>query len=381
VNPYAAALAEELAIVSPSPLEMVFFCNSGSEAVESALKLARLATGRTGLLYCHRSYHGKTFGSLSVTGNSNYQRPFGPLLPDCEAIPYGDLTALERALANQRMAGFIVEPIQAEGGMIVPPTGYLREAQSLCRAAGTLLIVDEVQTGLGRTGKLFAVNHEGVEPDMITLAKSLGGGLMPIGAMLTRRDLWMKAYGNMQSFALHTSTFGGGSLACAAGLAAVRAIRNERLAENAEARGRQLYEGLNILCLEHNFLREVRGRGLLLGLEFHPTPARIATHAMSVDATGGLARYLIPNHEEVLNNIPAMYVMQNLLQTHGIYTQVARSNPRVLRIQPPLTISEDQVNEFLTALEATCREVQFAHNLFDGIIAKSGTGQHQAASS
>jgi acetylornithine/succinyldiaminopimelate/putrescine aminotransferase/predicted amino acid dehydrogenase len=379
VNPFAAALAEELAIVSPSPLEMVFFCNSGSEAVEAALKLARQATGRTGLLSCHHSYHGKTFGSLSVTGNSNYQRPFGPLLPDCESIPYGNLTALERALANQRMAGFVVEPIQAEGGMIVPPVGYLRAAQSMCRAAGTLLIVDEVQTGLGRTGKLFAVNHEGVEPDVITLAKSLGGGLMPIGAMLSRRDHWMQAYGTMQTFALHTSTFGGGSLACAAGLAAVRTIREEKLAENAEERGHQLYEGLKILCLEHDFLSEVRGRGLLLGLEFNPTPSKIVTHGMSVDNTG-LARYLIPNHDELLNSIPAMYVMQNLLQTHGIYTQVARSNPRVLRIQPPLTITEEQVNEFLTALDTTCREVQFAHNLFDGIIAKSGTGQHQAAS-
>src|SRR5258708_24068332 len=220
VNPLAAALAEQLVEIPPPGLEMVFFCNSGTEAVEAGIKLARAATGRADLLYCERSYHGKSLGALSVTGNPTYQRPFGPLLTGCEAIPFGDFGGLERALATRRFAAFVVEPIQGEGGMNVPPEGYLREAMQQCRAAGTLLVVDAVQTGLGRTGALFAVGLEGVEPDVMTLAKSLGGGLVPLGAMLARRGLWMKAYGTVQTFTLHSSTVGGGSLARAAGLAA-----------------------------------------------------------------------------------------------------------------------------------------------------------------
>ncbi len=172
---------------------------------------------------------------MSVTGNGAYQRPFAPLLPDCRAVPFGDLDALEDALRERRFAAFIVEPIQGEGGMIVPPAGYLRAARDLCRAAGTLLIVDEVQTGLGRTGALFAVDEEGVEPDVLTLAKSLGGGLVPLGAMLTRRELWRKAYGSARTFALHSSTFGGGSLACAAGLATLRVLRDEDLCVRARS--------------------------------------------------------------------------------------------------------------------------------------------------
>ena len=193
VNPFATALAERLATVSPRGLEMTFFCNSGTEAVEAALKLARTATGRPGLLHCERSFHGKSLGSLSVTGNPVYQRPFEPLVPGCESVPFGDIEALERMLIGRRFAAFIVEPVQAEGGMIVPPAGYLPAAQELCRKTDTLLVIDEVQTGLGRTGTLFAVEQAGVEPDVMTLAKSLGGGLIPIGAMLCRRDLWSKA--------------------------------------------------------------------------------------------------------------------------------------------------------------------------------------------
>ncbi len=240
VNPYAAALAERLIQVAPDSLEMVFFANSGSEAVEAALKLARITTGRTGFLHCDRSYHGKSLGALSVTGNPTYQKPFAPLLADCQAIPFGDPAALRAALVSRRFAAFLVEPVQAEGGMIVPPDGYLREAERVCRECDTLLVVDEVQTGLGRTGEMFAVDREGARPDVMTLAKSLGGGLMPIGAMLCRRDLWHKAYGSLQSFALHTSTFGGGSLACAAGLAALETLADEDLVARGRERGEQL---------------------------------------------------------------------------------------------------------------------------------------------
>ncbi|HVW36697.1 MAG TPA: aminotransferase class III-fold pyridoxal phosphate-dependent enzyme, partial [Pirellulales bacterium] len=376
VNPYAAALAEELVSAAPPGLEMAFFANSGTEAVEAALKLARASTGRTGLLYCERSYHGKSFGALSVTGNRNYKRPFGPLVPDCQAVGYGDLAGLEQALSTRRFAAFIVEPIQAEGGMFTPPTGYLREAKRLCLAAGTLFIADEVQTGLGRTGALFACDREGVEPDLMTLAKSLGGGLMPIGAMLARRDLWLKAYGTVQNFALHTSTFGGGSLACAAGLAALETLKHERLVENAEARGEQLRSGLADLCRDSRLLREVRGQGLLIGLEFEPLPAAIAAHWKSLDS-GGLSSYLVSNFDQILEGMPAMYAMQTLLNDYGIYSQVTRSNPRVLRIQPPLTIRRDEIDVFLNAMRQICNESEFVQRLFDGVVAKTTLGKHQ----
>ena len=331
VNPLAAALADQLAELTPVGLEMVFFCNSGTEAVEAAIKLARAASGRTDLLSCNRSFHGKSLGSLSVTGNPALQRPFGPLLPGCQAVPFGDPGALERALRTRHFAAFVVEPIQGEGGMNVPPEGYLREAQRLCRETGTLLVVDEVQTGLGRTGALFASDDEGVEPDVMTLAKSLGGGLVPVGAMLTRRDLWTKAYGTIQGFALHSSTFGGGSLACAAGLATLRVLREEGLIENAQARGRQLAAGLDGLSRRCPMVKEVRGRGLLLG-QVQPPAAGSQKHFGAWTPPGWPCSRCPTSRADRLD--PGLYAMQTLLEKHGIYTRVARST-RVLRVQPP----------------------------------------------
>jgi 3-acetyloctanal aminotransferase len=374
VNPYAPALAEKLITLAPGSLEMVFFTNSGSESVEAALKLARISSGRTGIVYAECSYHGKSFGSLSVTGNANYQRPFGPLLPDCESVPFGDLAALERALAGRRQAAFIVEPIQAEGGMRVPPANYLREAQELCRQTGTLLIVDEVQTGLGRTGKLFAVEHELVEPDILTLAKSLGGGVMPLGAMLCRRDLWMKAYGSVGTFALHTSTFGGGSLACAAGLAALRVLVEQRLTERAAARGNQLLAGLQQLCRQSSQFCEVRGRGLLLGLEFNPLDESAWNHWRSSNRDP-LGPYLAPALDDAVRALPALYAVANLMSEYKIFTQIARSNPLVLRVQPPLVISDEQVRRFLQALDSICGDTDLAQQMF-GSISKTTVGQH-----
>ena len=379
VNPYAPALAEMLVSISPPGLEMVFFANSGTEAVEASLKLARVATGRSALLSCERSYHGKSLGALSVTGNSSYQKPFGPLLPDCTTVPYGDLQSLERALATRRFAAFVVEPLQGEGGMVVPPTGYLRQAQALCRAAGTLLILDEVQTGLGRTGSMFAADREGIEPDIMALAKSLGGGLMPIGAMLARRDLWLKAYGTLHTFALHTSTFGGGSLACAAGLAALKAIIDEGLVENARQRGEQLRRGLEQTWrTTDRVIKDVRGEGLMIGLELYPLRSSIVSHWKQNDQSG-LMQYMVPNVDVLAQGVTTMYLMQTLLEHHGIYTQVARSNPQVLRVQPPLTLSEEEAGRFLVAVDETCREIEASSSLVDAIISKSISGQHDAA--
>jgi 3-acetyloctanal aminotransferase len=378
VNPYASALAERLIGQAPTGLEMTFFTNSGTESVEAAIKLARAATGRTGLLSCDGSFHGKTMGSLSLTGNPAYQKSFRPLLGDCQSIPYGDFEALERTLASRHFAAFIVEPIQGEGGMRVPPAGYLREVQSICRSTETLLIVDEVQTGMGRTGRLFAVDHEDVHPDIITLAKSLGGGMMPIGAMLARRDLWMKAYGSVATCTLHTSTFGGGSLACAAALAALETIEKERLAENAAARGEQLTQGLNDLCRRYRCLRQVRGRGLLIGLEFERLPGNLKAHWLASDPSG-LAPYMGREMSQFIDAFHVLHAMQTLLHGHGIYTQFTRSNPQVLRVEPPLTLTEGQAREFLTSMDKTCSEIDYIVDLLGEMIAKTSIGKHDGS--
>ncbi len=373
VNPLAAKLADELVAVSPQGLDQVFFSNSGSEANEAALKLARAVTGRTAYLSCERSYHGKTLGSLSVTGNVSYRKPFEPLIPDCHRIPFGDFEKLEEQLETGRYAAFIVEPIQAEGGMYEPRHGWLREAESLCRANNTLFIVDEVQTGMGRTGNLFACDHDEVSPDVMTLAKSLGGGMMPIGATLMRREHWNKAYGSLTQFALHTSTFGGGSLACAAGSAAVDALSNEQLLHNVNDRSEELKAGLKELCNRHVCLKEVRGRGLLLGLEFHPLPKQAQRHWAGSDSWMG--SLLGTDVEAILSTFSVLYVVQTLLDAHRIYTQSARSNPFVVRIQPPLIITSEQVQRFLSAMGETCEELDRAIRLTDNLMARSVNGR------
>ncbi|HEY3967546.1 MAG TPA: aminotransferase class III-fold pyridoxal phosphate-dependent enzyme [Planctomycetaceae bacterium] len=379
VNPYQGALAADLAMLAPPGLEMVFFCNSGTESVEAALKLARISTGREKLLSCMGGFHGKSLGSLSVMGTAEYRRPFGPLLPGCETIPPGDKELLERTLSSRQFAAFIIEPIQAEGGMYPLPEGYLSTAAELCRRTGTLLIVDEVQTGLGRTGAIFACEHEGIEPDVLCLAKSLGGGLMPIGAMLTRRELWLKAYGTIQTFALHTSTFGGGSLACAAGLATLQVLRHDRLAENAAARGEQLHRGLTDLCRKAHCLKAVRGQGLLIGLEFTPLPANLVAHWRASDPTG-MAAMSIPRYDNYVEGFPVLHALQTLLNGHNIYVQPCRSNPLVLRVQPPLITTAEEIKRLLTAIERTCEEIDYSTGLIGGVIGRSSIGEHDAAS-
>lgn len=373
INPLAATFAEKLVTLAPAGLDTVFFTNSGTESVEAALKAARISSRRPGFLYCRKSYHGKSLGSLSVTGNLDYQRPFAPLLDHCEAVDFGDVGALRTALETKKFAAFIVEPIQAEGGMIVPPPGYFEEVQQLCEETGTLLIADEVQTGLGRTGSLFASEFYNITPDIMTIAKSLGGGMVPVGAMLIKGDIWRKAYGAMDTFALHTSTFGGGSLACSAGIAALETIQSERLDDNALDMGQRLRTGLQQLCDEVPILKEVRGEGLLLGLELNPMNDSIVAHWKDSDESM-LSTALGSRLDEFLRNISSMYVMHSLLNHHQIYTQTARSNPLVLRIQPPLTINREQVDYFLGALKQSAAEVSYTTELVDGLFARTGVG-------
>jgi putrescine aminotransferase len=324
-----AALARTLAAIAPGALERTFFCNSGAEAVESALKLARISTGRTKILHCRDAYHGKTLGALSVTGHRRYQAPFEPLVPGCHAVPYGDCAALERELSQGEYAAFIVEPIQGEHGIIVPPAGYLKRAERLCQDFGTLLIVDEVQTGLGRTGTMFAVEHEGVVPDIMALAKSLGGGVMPLGACIATETVWERGYGSLETCTLHTSTLGGNARACAAGLKTIEIILRDALPDAAAERGEDFLSRLRALADKHGMVKEVRGRGLMIGVEF-----------AEPRAVGGPAgRYL------------GALVAHELFHEHHMITAYSVSNPNVLRLEPPLTISTDQIDRFCDALD------------------------------
>lgn len=376
---YASALAENLALIAPGDLEMVFFCNSGTEAVEGALKLARIYTGRQAYVSAKNSFHGKSFGSLSVTAREKYQKYFRPLLPECRHVEYGSLPELEAALAAEDVAAVILEPIQGEGGVIVPPPGYLKGAQELCRRYGALLIADEVQTGFGRTGKMFACEHEGVAPDIMTVAKSLGGGLVPIGAYLTTRRIWEESYGNQEKYLLHTSTFGGNNFACAVGLLAIETIFRENLMENARSVGDYLRVGLRSVAEKFPFVKEVRGRGLMLGIEFargmeRGLDALIDTWMNS--ASPELFNYidnvllcdlknrfhdllddLMVNIEQGISDNFATKVASTLLNDSRILTIVTLNNPRVMRIQPPLVITREIADYFIDSFDAACKKL------------------------
>lgn len=341
VSPFQAALAHDLAQITPGDLELTFFSNSGTEAVEAAIKLARAATGEAAIVYCTGGFHGKTLGSLSVSGREKYKKPFEPLVPGPIEVPFGDTGALETVLANHRAAAFIVEPIQGEAGVMVPPHGYLRKVREITREHGVLLIFDEVQTGFGRTGTMFACQHEDVAPDIMCLAKALGGGVMPIGATIATRRVWEKAYGSISRAILHTSTFGGGARACAAALESIRKIHSERLWERAAELGNYFLDGLKTLKDRYKLIDDVRGKGLLIGLEFQK-PA------------GGLLDQLTAGSiNKVASEYLASLVASDLLERHHIITAYTLNNPNVMRLEPPLTVAREDIDYVLNALEDT----------------------------
>ncbi|MFN4072050.1 MAG: aspartate aminotransferase family protein [Thermus sp.] len=325
VSEPTARLAAKLAEITPEGLEMVFFGNSGAEAVEAAIKLARAYTGKPGIVTTHGGFHGKTMGALSLTPKPEYQDPAKPLLPGVKAVPYGDLEALEAAIDGET-AAVIVEPIQGEGGIRVPPQGYLKGVRELTRARGVLMIADEVQTGLGRTGRLFGVDWEGVAPDLMTLAKALGGGVMPIGACVGRREIFEIF---RQNPLFHSSTFGGNPLAAAAALAAIEVTLEENLPQRALEMGEYLMAGLKGLKAQYpHLMADVRGRGLMLGVEF-------------ADA-----------------DIGALVVAE--LAERGVITAFGLNNPKVVRLEPPLIIGKEHVDEALSAFSESLKATEKA---------------------
>lgn len=334
----AGALARNLALITPGKLRRTFFCNSGAEAVEGALKLARAATGKTGILYCDNSFHGKTFGALSVTGRQKYRTPFEPLLPGCHSIPFGDSDALENAIQTLKPAAFIVEPIQGEGGIITPPPGYLEKVQKICNQHHVLLIVDEIQTGLGRTGKMFASEHHDLEADILCLAKSLGGGILPAGAFITTDAIWRQAYGKQEKSTLHTTTFGGNTRAAAAGLATLETIYAENLIEEAHQKGIFFMERLKQLQDKYPLLKEVRGQGLMIGLEFDQ-PEGLGDK-LSLGMTSKLS-------QEYMGSL----IAGELMNQYCVITAYTLNNPNVIRLEPPLTVSRKEIEYVSDALD------------------------------
>lgn len=334
--PLAGLLAEALLAHVPH-LDRVFFSNSGTEAVEAALKFARYATGRRRILYLDHAFHGLTAGSLSVNGAAEFRSGFGPLLPDT-VLPFGDLGALRRELARGDVAGLLVEPIQGKG-VAVLPAGWLPAAHELLRAHQALLIVDEVQTGIGRTGDFFAFQHEDVEPDVVATAKALSGGYIPVGATIAADWVFRKVYSSMDRVLVHDSTFGSNAQAMAAGLATLHVLRTEGVVENARKTGEVLQSRLAELVDHYELLHEVRGRGLMIGIEFgRPSSWRLrpAWTALQVARKG----------------LFAQTVVHALFHQHRILTQVSGDHLEVIKLIPPLVIGEQEVDRFVDAFAA-----------------------------
>jgi ornithine--oxo-acid transaminase len=328
-------LAEQLLQRAPG-MERVFFCTSGTEAVEAALKFARCATGKSRVLYCDHAYHGLTAGSLSVNGAKEFRQGFSPLLPDTK-IGFGDLDAIERELRRGDVAALIVEPIQGKGVQVAPP-GYLAAAQQLLHDRGALLIVDEVQTGIGRTGRFFSYEYDDVTPDIVTVAKALSGGFVPIGATLARPGIFEKVYSSLDRVFVHASTFAGNALAMTAGLATLAVVDDEDLMANAARRGAELTEGLRSIAAHNDLIKDIRGRGLMIGIEFG-RPSSLA--ARGVWTMLNTAR----------RGLFAQLVVVPLYNRHHILTQVAGDHMAVIKLLPPLTIGDEEVATFLSGFE------------------------------
>ena len=324
LNKPLADLSELLASIAPGDLQYTFLCNSGTEAVEAALKFARMATGRTQIISTIGSYHGKTYGALSASGRERYKTPFAPLVPGFTHVPFGDVSALT-AVVNEATAAVILEPIQGENGIFVAPDGYLQAARRLCDEHGALLILDEVQTGLGRTGKMFACEHWNIAPDLMTLAKALGGGVVPIGALLGTPAVWDKVF--KENPFIHTSTFGGGEMACVAGITAIRITLDDDLPAQAARKGKRLLEGLREIQERFpELLAETRGLGLMIGVEFKDADIGKLT-------IGSLVH-------------------------QGVIAAYTLNNPKVMRFEPPLIISDAQIDHVLKAFGSAMVETQ-----------------------
>lgn len=341
-TPLLAGLLGEALVERTAGLDRVYICNSGTEAVEAALKFARAATGKPRVLYCDHAFHGLTAGSLSVNGAAEFKKGFGPLLPG-EKLPLGDLEALERALARNDVAALVVEAVQGKGVGVSPP-GYLQAARALLHRHGALLICDEVQSGVGRTGRFYAYEHDGVEPDIVTVAKTLSGGFVPIGATLAKEWVFSKVYSSMTKVLVHDTTYSHNNLAAAAGLATLAVIDEGGLVAHAAELGGQLMDSLKQMAQRFPLIKEVRGRGLMIGIEFHrPKQASLARRYV---ALSGLRKGLF-----------TQMVVCALFERHQILTQTSGDHMDVLKLLPPMVCSAEDAQAFLAGFEEVMQAV------------------------
>jgi ornithine--oxo-acid transaminase len=342
----AGELAGRLCKLAGGGLTKVFFASSGSEGVETAIKFARAHTGRAALLSCDGAFHGLTCGALSLMNGEYWRKGFGPLLPDTAFVPFGDLAVLEKELATQRYAAFFVEPIQAEGGIRVPAPDYLKNVQTLCQRYGTLLVADEVQTGMFRTGPFLASHHFGIQPDIVVLAKALSGGLVPVSSVLMSDDIHRSVFSSFKRSIVHASTFSENSLSMRAALATLDVLESQRLGDRATELGGELRQQLADILSGYEMVREVRGKGLLLGIEF-ASPRRLTLRAP---------------FEAFAQIHPAMFgqiLVMRLFRNANILTQICGNDFMVLKVAPPLVITSEQVTEFVSAVHDV---VDFAHH-------------------
>jgi ornithine--oxo-acid transaminase len=333
----AGELAERLCTLAGGSLKKVFFGNSGSEGVEAALKFARANTNRPAIVYAKNSFHGLTAGALSLMSDAFWREGFGPLLQDTVAVPFGDLAALAKALAQRNCAAFIVEPVQAEAGIRVPARAYLQSAQELCRKYDCLLILDEVQTGMYRTGTFLASHQYDLHPDMVVLAKALSGGLMPVSAVLMTDKVYRSVYSSLKRAIVHTSTFSENSLSMRAGLATLAVLETEELGPRAARLGRHFRDRLQQELAPLEIVKEVRGLGLLSGIEFQP-PKKLALRTL---------------YQAFHAIHPAMFgqvIVMRMFREKNILTQICGNNFMVLKAAPPLTVDEQQLETFVAAL-------------------------------
>jgi len=336
-------LAEQLVARTHPGIRRVFFCNSGAESVEAAIKFSRHSTGRSKILYAEHAFHGLTTGALALNGGKEFRKGFGSLL-ESAAVPLGDIEALEQQLRGNDVAAFIVEPIQGKG-VYCAPAEYWRAAQALCRRYGTLLVTDEVQTGLGRTGRFFCHEHWGLEPDIITISKALSGGFVPIGAMLTTEKVFASVYPSMEDALKHSTTFGRNQMAMVAGLATLAAFDDEDIVGRAERTGADLQAKLRELAQKYDLIQDVRGIGLMIGIEFGEPDTKSAARRFR-------------NLERLRTGMFSQMVVVPLFHRHRIITQVAADNVNIIKLLPPLISGPEEVDYFVAALDDVMADAQ-----------------------
>ncbi len=338
----AGLLAEALVKRMPPGLEAVFFANSGADAVDTAVKFARCATRRPRVVYLDHAFHGLTLGTLAINGAEAFKKGFEPLIPDTTLVPMNDSQALERELRKGDVAAFIVEPIQGKG-VHIPDEGYLPEAQRLCRKYGTQFICDEVQVGMGRAGRFLCSEHWSLEPDMVTIAKSLGGGYVPVSAVIMRREVNDKVFGSLKRAQVHSTTFGQNDMGMAAGLATLDVMDREKIVERSAELGAKLLAGLAALKERYEMIADVRGRGLIIGIEFRAPSA--LSHKAAWTALEAAEKGLF-----------TQLVVMSLMRDHHILTQVGGPGVNIVKLLPPLIIGDEEVDMILSAFEAILQE-------------------------